>query len=229
MMEAHRNDAVSALFRDMVRYSRLHHDSIVERARTTVLPTSGLGNIRWRTPPEAGGERPSTTRSTPTTRCGMRARTKCGRWSTTPASAESSTDPEVKRLAAEFAAEETEHVEAIEDWLARTPRPSATCADGSRTGPRRRDATARQFRSAMRACCVRRRHRLRDASLAEAADVLGHRDRVDAAAVLRVAHAEHAGLAAFADQVVTTRDHMLLHEDLVAPLLDVRADRRLSP
>ena len=38
-------------------------------------------------------------------------------------------DGEVRRLAVEFAAEETEHVEAIEDWLARTPRPSATMAD----------------------------------------------------------------------------------------------------
>ena len=37
MMEAHRNDEVSALFRDMVRYSRLHHDSIVERAGGIVL------------------------------------------------------------------------------------------------------------------------------------------------------------------------------------------------
>ena len=32
--------------------------------------------------------------------------------------------PEIRRLAAEFAAEETEHMEALQDWLARTPRPS---------------------------------------------------------------------------------------------------------
>ena len=38
MMEAHRNDPVSALFRDMVHYSRLHHDSIVERAQGVTLP-----------------------------------------------------------------------------------------------------------------------------------------------------------------------------------------------
>ena len=34
-----------------------------------------------------------------------------------------SSDAEVRRLAAEFAAEETEHVEALDDWLARTPPP----------------------------------------------------------------------------------------------------------
>ena len=31
--------------------------------------------------------------------------------------------PEVRRLAAEFAAEETQHVEALEKWLAVTQRP----------------------------------------------------------------------------------------------------------
>ncbi|MFP5398332.1 MAG: ferritin-like domain-containing protein, partial [Gammaproteobacteria bacterium] len=33
-------------------------------------------------------------------------------------------DAEVRRLAEEFAAEEAEHVAALDDWLARTPRPS---------------------------------------------------------------------------------------------------------
>ena len=32
-------------------------------------------------------------------------------------------DAEVRRLAEEFAAEEAEHVQALDDWLARTPRP----------------------------------------------------------------------------------------------------------
>jgi hypothetical protein len=38
-------------------------------------------------------------------------------------------DAEVQRLAAEFAAEETGGVQALDDWLARTPRPSASFAD----------------------------------------------------------------------------------------------------
>jgi len=38
-------------------------------------------------------------------------------------------DPEVRRLASEFASEETEHVAALDDWLARTPRPSAPWRD----------------------------------------------------------------------------------------------------
>ena len=55
MMEAHRNDAVSALFRDMVRFSRLHHDSIAERSRGIELPKLRSWQYRWTQPPEAGG------------------------------------------------------------------------------------------------------------------------------------------------------------------------------
>ena len=43
-------------------------------------------------------------------------------------------DPEVKRMAAEFAAEESEHVDALEQWLARTPRPAATWEDDPHRG-----------------------------------------------------------------------------------------------
>lgn len=128
MMEAHRNDAVSQLFRDMVRYSRLHHDSIVERAAGIALPSLRPGEFRWREPPEMGGDeafdytlnaydalryaRENELRAmTYYSEVGMHAR-----------------DDEVRRLAAEFAAEETEHVEALEDWLARTGRPAAPWA-----------------------------------------------------------------------------------------------------
>jgi rubrerythrin len=33
-------------------------------------------------------------------------------------------DPEVRRLATEFAAEEAEHVAALDKWIAQTPRPA---------------------------------------------------------------------------------------------------------
>ncbi len=47
-----------------------------------------------------------------------------------------STEPEVRRLASEFAAEETEHVAALDEWLARTHRPSATWqSDPDRSTP----------------------------------------------------------------------------------------------
>ena len=124
MMEAHRNDDVSALFRDMVRYSRMHHDSIVERAGGLALPELRSADYRWSEPPEAGGEEAfdytldAYSALLYARENEMRARDY---YNTV---GEHTTDAEVKRLAGEFALEESEHVEALEDWIARTPRPS---------------------------------------------------------------------------------------------------------
>lgn len=134
MMEAHRNDEVSALFRDMVRYSRLHHDSIVLRAQGVALPTLRSWQYRWREPPEAGGEEAFDP--------GLKAydALRYARENEVRAmvyyeqAGQQTDDPEVRRLAAEFAAEETEHVQALEDWLARTPRPSAPWAQDPERG-----------------------------------------------------------------------------------------------
>ena len=129
MMEAHRNDAVSALFRDMVHYSRLHHDSIVERAGTIPLPKLRSWEYRWTRPPEAGGEEAfdysldaynALLYARENEMRGLNYYSQIG---------QQSSDTEVKRLAAEFAAEETEHVQALDDWLARTQRPAALWSD----------------------------------------------------------------------------------------------------
>jgi rubrerythrin len=128
MMEAHRNDAVSALFRDMVRYSRLHHDSIVARAVGTALPSIGPWDYLWRYPPEAGGDEafdPALKAYDALRYARVNEERAMQYYSEVGLG---SSDPEVRRLAAEFAAEETEHVQALDDWLARTERPSAPWA-----------------------------------------------------------------------------------------------------
>jgi len=129
MMEAHRNDAVSALFRDMVHYSRLHHDSIVERARGVVLPNLRSWEYRWTHPPEAGGEEAFdyTLDAYSALRYARENEVRAMDYYTQVGL--HSSDPEVKQLASEFASEETEHVDALDDWLARTPRPSAPWRD----------------------------------------------------------------------------------------------------
>ncbi len=128
MMEAHRNDPVAQLFRDMVRYSRLHHDSIVERAGTIALPALGAWEYQWREPPEAGGDEAFDYTLNAYDALRYARENEVRAMDYYAGVGQGSSDPEVKRLAAEFAAEETEHVEAIEDWLARTERPSATWA-----------------------------------------------------------------------------------------------------
>lgn len=125
MMESYRNDEVSALFRDMVRYSRLHHDSIVERAAGLALPAIGSFEYRWRHPPEAGGEEAFDPSLNAYDALRYARENEVRAMDYYADVGQHTADEEVKRLAAEFAAEETEHVQALEDWLARTPRPSA--------------------------------------------------------------------------------------------------------
>jgi rubrerythrin len=129
MMEAHRNDPVAELFRDMVRYSRMHHASIVERAQGIALPALRSWQYRWRQPPEAGGDEAfDISLDTWTALCYARANEVRAMEYYSEVGQDAS-DAEVKRLAAEFAAEETEHVAALDQWLARTPRPSTTWRD----------------------------------------------------------------------------------------------------
>ena len=123
MMEAHRNDKVSALFRDMVRYSRLHHDSIVERAGSTVLPKIGPWDYVWRTPPEAGGDEAFDYRINPYDALLYARENEVRAMHYYGEVAREASELEVRRLAAQFAAEETEHVAALDQWLARTQRP----------------------------------------------------------------------------------------------------------
>ena len=129
MMEAHRNDEVSALFRDMVRYSWLHHDSIVERARGVALPAIAAFQYRWRHPPEAGGDEAFDPALNAWDALRYARENECRAMNYYSEVGQSTSAAEVKRLAAEFAAEETEHVAALDQWLARTPRPSTTWRD----------------------------------------------------------------------------------------------------
>lgn len=134
MMESYRNDEVSQLFRDMVRYSNLHHDSIVERAKGIALPTLRSWQYRWRQPPEAGGDEAFDPGLNAYDALRYARENEVRARDYYAQAGAQSSDPEVKRLAAEFAAEEAEHVQALDDWLARTPRPSATFAHDPDTG-----------------------------------------------------------------------------------------------
>jgi len=128
MMEAHRNDEVAALFRDMVRYSRMHHDSIVERAAGVTLPSIGPWDYAWRYPPEAAGEEAfdPALNAYDALRYARENEARAMQYYSDVGLG--SSDAEVRRLAAEFAAEETEHVAAVDDWLSRTARPAAPWA-----------------------------------------------------------------------------------------------------
>lgn len=126
MMESYRNDPVSSVFRDMHRFSLLHRDDIRKRVGHIELPQLRSWQYRWRSPPEVGGEEALDYM------LGTYQALKCARENELRAMqyygsvAAEAQDPELARLAGEFADEETEHVAAPDKWIAQTPRPSVT-------------------------------------------------------------------------------------------------------
>ena len=129
MMEAHRNDEVAKLFRDMCRYSELHRDSIRARAGEMPLPSLRSWQYRWRTPPEVGGEEAFDYMIQPYNALKYARGNELRSMKYYQLVAAESSDPELRRLAAEFAGEEREHVLALDRRLAQTPRPSASFAE----------------------------------------------------------------------------------------------------
>ncbi len=126
MMEAHRNDEVAALFRDMVRFSQLHRDEISARVGTIELPKLRSWEFRWSSPPEAGGEEAFDYLLEPWHALRYARENEVRAMEYYSSVGTQSSDPEVKRLASEFASEEAEHVDALDKWLARTQRPSTS-------------------------------------------------------------------------------------------------------
>ena len=129
MMEAHRNDAVSALFREMQRYSIMHHDSIRKRAEGIELPRLKSTEYRWRTPPEVGDEDGFDYMIEPYNALRYARRNEVRALKYYGSVAAETEDTEVRRMAEEFAEEERAHAKALDGWLAKTPRPSMTWED----------------------------------------------------------------------------------------------------
>jgi rubrerythrin len=126
MMEAHRNDEVSALFRDMVRFSQMHRDEIQARVGAIDLPKLKSWEYRWRTPPEVGGEEAFDYMLEPFNALEYARGNEVRAMEYYRSVANEAADAEVKRLAGDFASEEAEHVAALDKWLERTARPAST-------------------------------------------------------------------------------------------------------
>jgi len=126
MMEAHRNDAVSSVFRDMNRFSQLHHDEIKARTGSIELPRLKSWEYRWNSPPEVGGEEGFDYMIEPYNALKYARANEVRAMEYYRSVAAQAVDAEVRRLATEFGDEETQHVAALNKWIALTPRPSST-------------------------------------------------------------------------------------------------------
>ena len=135
MMEAHRNDAVSVVFRDMTRFSLMHRDEIKARVGAIELPQLKSWEYRWRSPPEMGGEEGFDYMIEPYNALRYARENELRAMHYYRSVASESTDAEVQRLAAEFASEEAQHVAALDQWIAQIPRPSLTWKDDPESLP----------------------------------------------------------------------------------------------
>ena len=135
MMEAHRNDTVAAVFRDMARFSQMHRDSIKATVGAIELPQLKSWQYRWRSPPEVGGEEGFNYMIEAYNALKYARANEVRAMHYYRSVAEESAEVEVLRLATEFASEETEHVAALDKWIALTPRPSAAWKDDPDTLP----------------------------------------------------------------------------------------------
>jgi rubrerythrin len=126
-MDVHHNDEVAELFRQMAAYSRLHLEEATEHARQHAggLPDLKPWEFDWPGPesPESGQTDSAHYLMTPhhALKLALAAETSARDFYAQVA-AHARSD-EIRTLAAEFAAEETEHVQALERWLERFPKP----------------------------------------------------------------------------------------------------------
>lgn len=127
-MEVHHNDEVATLFRQMAGYSRLHLQEATKHAAGHAggLPDLKPWEFEWpgAESPESGQVGASHYLMTPhhALKLALAAEESAHAFYAGVAGRASSTA--IRELAAEFAAEEAGHAEAIRKWLARYPEPA---------------------------------------------------------------------------------------------------------
>ena len=128
MMETYGNNDVSNLFREMHRFSQMHRDSVKQKVGTIELPNIKSWQYRWTSPPEMGDEDAFDRELDAFSALRYARENEIRAKNYYQTVADESDDPQVTRLAEEFAAEEQEHADALDGWIARTTRPSRTFA-----------------------------------------------------------------------------------------------------
>jgi rubrerythrin len=123
MMDVHNNPEVAETFRKLAHYSRLHAQEIRDHSRGHNLPVIAPWDFGWETM-----EGPETADISDVNYLMSTAQAlKIAQGNEQRAHdfyfeiSRESPSPEVQALAAEFADEEKEHLELLEEWLAKTP------------------------------------------------------------------------------------------------------------
>jgi rubrerythrin len=130
-MDVHNNAEVATLFRQMANFSRLHGASVVERAKPYELPKLKSWQFRWNTPqaPEVGDIEGSHYLMTPYHALVFALENEVRGHQFYATEAKGNDDADVRKMAAEMADEEAEHVAELKTWIERTPKPAEDWAD----------------------------------------------------------------------------------------------------
>ncbi len=131
VMDVHNNPEVALLFRQMAEFSTLHAESVRRRAAGHQLPHLHSWDYRWNTPepPEVGAPEDTHYLMTPWHALSFALDNERRGYDFYAGKANTGDDSEVSLLAAEFAAEESEHVATLVRWLERIPHPTADWAE----------------------------------------------------------------------------------------------------
>jgi len=124
-MAVHNNEAVAELFRKLAHFSRLHHAEVKEHAKDMVLPQLKPWEYQWQTAegPEAAPVERTHYLMTPYHCIHLALQNEKRGHQYYADISYKTNDPEVKRLAKEFADEEAEHVVMLEKWAANIKAP----------------------------------------------------------------------------------------------------------
>ena len=126
-MELHNNLEAAALFRKMAGYERAHAKEIEARIGATSLPPLAPWQYQWvdSESPEAAPFESAHYLMTARHALEVALANEKRAREFFERAAQAATDPEIRRLASEFAEEERQHVRYVEEALASTPVPAA--------------------------------------------------------------------------------------------------------
>jgi rubrerythrin len=121
MAQSFENKEVEDFFRQMAKFSRMHLEEAKKRGGFRDLPEIGSGEFDWPDieSPESAAIWGADPNMDVNQALQLALQAEEGGLAFYANVLESTSDPEIKAMAEEFVAEETEHVEAIQKWIAR--------------------------------------------------------------------------------------------------------------
>lgn len=130
-METHNNPAVAEIFRKLARVEGLHALQILDQVGEQELPHIPPWEYSWRgtESPEAIDAGDVHYLMTPHHALGLALRAEERAFRFYNAIAATQKDPDVRKLAEEFAEEEREHVRLVMEWLVKIPEPADDWAE----------------------------------------------------------------------------------------------------